>query len=74
MTKNTHKKMILAYMREYGKITPMEAWDTIGCTKLSTRIGELRCAGYHIIKTRTEGVNRFGQPTHYMTYRLREGE
>ncbi len=74
MTKDTHKKMILAYMREYGKITPMEAWDNIGCTKLATRIGELRRAGHNIIGTRTEGLNRYGETTHYMTYRLREGQ
>lgn len=74
MTRDTHKRMILAYMREHGKITPMDAWDHIGCTKLATRIGELRDEGYSIIKTRTECVDRRGQHTHYMTYRLREAE
>ena len=70
---DTHKKLIIEYMRTHGSITPMEAWNAIGCTKLATRIGELKLEGHRISKTRTEGVNRYGKPTHYMTYRLLEG-
>lgn len=69
----THRKLILAYMREHKDgITPYDAWDAFGCSKLATRIGELRQMGYHIIKTREQGLNRYGIKTHWMRYRPKE--
>ena len=65
-------QLIVDWMREHGSISPMEAFEHLGITKLSTRISELIRLGVKIIKTRVEGVNRFGQPVHYMTYRLAE--
>lgn len=71
--KQTQRKRIIEYMQKYGKITPMDAWDAIGCTKLSTRVGELKHEGYRIVGMWTNGINRDGQATRYKTYHLMEG-
>lgn len=42
----TQKQEILDYIEQYGSITSMEAFAEIGCTKLSTRISELRREGW----------------------------
>lgn len=65
----TQKNKILGYMEQFGKITPIEAFTELGCTKLSTRISELRRCGYNIIGEWTEGND-----TRYMTYHIEEVE
>ena len=64
------REMILQYMRENGSITPMEAIEHIGCTKLATRISELIDEGHEIIKDPIQNRNRWGKRVHYMRYRL----
>ena len=66
----TQRDMILQYMRENGSITPMEAIEHIGCTKLATRISELIGDGYEIVKETIWNKNRWGKRVHYMKYRL----
>ena len=66
----TQKEMILDYMRIYGWITPMDAIEHIGCTKLSTRIGELARKGYEIVKEWVVKKNRWGVTVRYKRYRL----
>ena len=46
----TQHEAILRYMQKYGAITPMDAWNELHITKLSTRIGELIEDGYRIKK------------------------
>ena len=70
MSKATQCQRILRLMEEMGWITPMDAIVEIGCYKLSTRVGELSRAGFKIQKEVVHGRNRFGEPTHYMRYRL----
>lgn len=70
--KQTQHLRIERYMRDFGSITPMQAFNDLGITKLSTRIGEMVRNGLPITKTPTEGVNRYGETTHYMTYRIKE--
>ncbi|MBP5461914.1 MAG: hypothetical protein J6Y20_07305 [Lachnospiraceae bacterium] len=73
MTKQTHRKLILQYMREHKEGIDLNiAWDLFGCSKLATRISELIRMGYHIIKTRVEGYNRHGLKTHWTNYKLVE--
>lgn len=63
---------IIEYMELFGSITPMQAFTDIGCTKLSTRIGELEREGYKIGRERVKATNRFGEKCSYMRYWLEE--
>lgn len=64
----TQGERILDYIDTNGSITPMEAWEHLGVTKLATRISELRRAGEPITKKYVSGVNRFGEKIQYMEY------
>lgn len=66
----TQKEQILDYMRNREWISPMDAIYHIGCTKLSTRIGELIRSGYQIEKQTVNYRNYQDQPRHYTKYRL----
>ena len=59
----TQHEMILAYIDRFGSISPMEAFNDLGITKLATRISEMRRKGHEFEK------NRFGKTCHYMRYR-----
>lgn len=65
----TQGERIIAYMDEHGTITPFEAFQELGITKLATRISELRRDGEQIEKRYVSGVNRFGEKIQYMEYR-----
>lgn len=70
MRQPSQGQRILAYMQDFGSITPMEAIFEIGCTKLATRVSELIRAGHKIQKETVYGKNRWGQTIHYMRYRM----
>lgn len=67
----TQYERIVDYINEFGSISPMEAYEHLGITKLSTRIGEMERAGLPIEKQNEQGINRFGDKVHYMRYFLR---
>lgn len=62
---------ILDYLCKHESITPMQAFDELGITKLSTRIGELIREGWPIEKEYEKGKNRFGEQVCYMKYFMR---
>lgn len=64
----TQGERILEYLSRHGSITPMEAWNELGITKLATRISELRRGGEIIKKKYVNGTNRFGEKIQYMEY------
>ena len=68
--KMTQGEAILEYLKHHETISPMEAFQELGITKLSTRVGELIREGHKIIKTPENGVNRYGEATRYMVYAL----
>ena len=68
--KMTQGEAILDYLKNHETISPMEAFQELGITKLATRIGELIRDGYKITKTPQNGVNRYGEGTRYMVYSL----
>lgn len=64
----TQQERILEYIRDFGSISPIEAFRDIGCTRLAGQIFELEKKGYlfdHIPQTVT---NRYGEKRHYMRY------
>lgn len=63
---------IVAYVKRFGSISPMEAFNDLGITKLSTRIGEMEQSGQYEFNRKYETVNnRFGEPVRYMRYTLK---
>jgi len=66
-----HKDQILSYMKNHVHISPWIAIDKFGCTKLSTRIGELISAGHEIEKGWIEGKNQNGYPVKVRKYWLK---
>lgn len=68
----TQNERILRHLREIGCITPMEAIGQYGITKLATRVSEMKRDGHPIITTMVYGKNRFGEPTHWASYRLED--
>lgn len=66
------RELILKYIGDFGSITPMEAFMDLGCTKLATRVSELKTDGYPILDKWEKGKNRYGKPTRWKRYRLKE--
>ena len=58
--KQTQCEMILAYMRQHGSITQLEATEHIGCTRLGGRIYDLKQHGYNIGSEMVKVRTRFG--------------
>ena len=71
-SKDTQHLKIKRYLKEHKTITPMEAWDELYITKLSTRIGEMERKGkistVHVMTTNPMTGSR------YCTYMLVEDE
>lgn len=65
----TQHEMILQYIKDFGSISPMEAFSDLGITKLATRISELIASGYSFEKTLEKSRNRYGKSVQYMRYR-----
>lgn len=63
-------ELILKYLRDFGSITPYEAFRDLGITKLSTRISEMRKSGYEFSDEWVNNVNRYGVDVRYKRYRL----
>jgi len=65
------KTRIIEYLQTHETISPMEAWNLLGITKLSTRIGEIESRGYFTFRRiPVKTKNRYGETVRYMTYKL----
>jgi len=73
MKENTHAYRTLKYLRDFGKITSLEAFRDLGNTRLSATIYVLRHKyGYNIQNIQTKTKNRYGETVYYDTYVLVE--
>lgn len=68
----TQCERLVAYMRDYGSITSAEAMSELGIMRLASRIADLKEMGMQIESKMVKGVNRFGQPTHFTRYSLKQ--
>lgn len=68
----TQCERLVAYMRDYGSITSAEAMSELGIMRLASRIADLKEMGMQIETRMVKGVNRFGQPTHFTRYSLKQ--
>lgn len=70
----THKQAILNYIKDFGSITPMQAFYDLGITKLSTRISELRRLDGHEFQIENiKAKNKYGRPINYARYSFKNG-
>lgn len=70
----SQKKMVLDYIREFGSITPIDAFRDLGVTRLSAIVFLLKEEGHDIDAVIEIGKNRFGNRTRYARYSFGKGE
>lgn len=64
---------IVAYCREHGSITQMEATRELGNTRLGARIWDLKNKfGYEVEDIWETSTDRFGDPTRYKRYFVKD--
>lgn len=66
----TQAQRIKDYIRQFGSITPLDAFRDLGITKLATRISEMRAAGIDVSSEWMEVENRFGEKVKFKRYYL----
>jgi hypothetical protein len=64
------KEMIIQYIKDFGSITPAEAFLDLGIYNFSARLSELKDEGYAFVMKREKGKNRYGRPVSWGRYRL----
>jgi hypothetical protein len=72
--KLTQCERIVDYMRQFGSISTLEAFNDLGVARLASRIHDLRQQGYNIESEVKTAKNRFGESTSFKIYRLVEGK
>lgn len=68
--KRGQMKAIKDYLLAGNTLTSMEAYTKFGCTKLPSRISDLRKEGLEIQTIMMEGQTRYETPTRYAKYRV----
>ena len=63
---------VLRYMRDFGSINPLQAYNALGIMRLGARILDLRHEGPRITRRMVSGKNRYGESVSYAEYRLEE--
>lgn len=67
-------RRILRHLEEHGSITQEEATDLYGCTRLASRICELKREDREIKRHFETGMNRYGEHVRYARYFMRRME
>ena len=70
----TQRDAILQYIKDFGSITPMQAFADLGITKLATRISEMRKDGLDFKIEMVGTKNRYGKTVNFARYSFVEGE
>lgn len=63
------KDRIYNYILEHGSITTWEAFERLGCTRLSEYIRQLRLE-HTIIDENVSKINRYGEKVYFKKYKL----
>ena len=64
----TQHELILKHLNDFGSISPFEAFEEYGITKLATRISELKKLGHQFTTVMVEQKNRYGEPVRFARY------
>lgn len=70
----TQNERILRHLEDGGTLTQAEAFLEYGVGRLSSRICELRRAGYPIRREFVTRENRYGEPVSFCRYWLEKEE
>lgn len=73
-SKPTQAQRVLAYTREFGAITQLEALRDLGVMRLASRISDLRRMGYDITGKTVAVKNRWGEDCRIKSYSERRRE
>lgn len=65
---------VLQFMKEFGGITSMQAFEYFKITRLSARIHQLRQKGIKIKTEKRMTTSQYGHLCTYAYYKLAEGE
>lgn len=68
--KATQAEMVLAYIEEFGSITPLEAMRDLGVYRLASRISDLKKSGFPIEREMEAVPNRYGKKSNVARYSL----
>lgn len=66
------KDKVLAHLKRYGKITPIQALNKYGCMRLADIIFKLR-KDYDIKTLETATTDQYGNKVYYATYVMDRG-
>lgn len=69
----TQKEAVMQYIKDYGTITPFQAFEDLGITKLATIVSLLRREDGIEFNIETVGTkNRYGNHVNYARYSFKE--
>jgi hypothetical protein len=72
--KKSTKERVYDYMKEFGSITPLEAYRDLGTFSLREAIRDLKRDGFNIQSKFESGLNRWGVKTNFKRYWIGENE
>lgn len=70
MKKPTQCERIVQYMKDFGSITTLQAFTDLGCTRLASRVTDLKKQGYDIKSEFVSSKNRYDETVSYKKYYL----
>lgn len=70
--KLTQCQRIIRHLQEIGPIDDLTAYSEYGIRRLAARIHDLKVQGYDIETETHKGKNRYGEPTNFAVYKLKE--
>ena len=70
--KITQCQRILDYIRRFGSISTIEAFNDLGVARLASRIHDLKGQGYTIVSEMGTAKNRYNETIHFSIYKLKE--
>ena len=72
MVKLTQCERVIRHLNDFGTITSREAMMEYGIFRLASRISDLKKQGYKFDVTFKSEKNRYGEPTSFAVYRIKE--
>ena len=72
--RDTHKTRLIKYLKNYGSITPVQAIQDLGNTRLAATIFELKDLGWDIETEDYKVTTRWGTTTTVAKYSLNSVE
>lgn len=70
--KQTQAGNIQKYLEAGNSLTSIEAYEKFGCTRLASRIFDLRKRGFKIVTEMVDGRTRYGSYCQYARYYIKK--